>query len=84
MNLFQLQKNTPARITEVLSNASDDTLAKRLEDVGFVPGERLRVVAKAPLWKDPILVEIGFTRFALRKNEAARILVHPIEKEEKA
>lgn len=53
----------------------DDLIARRLRDLGFVPGEPVRVVARAPLGGDPMLVQVGFTRFALRRNEAARVLV---------
>ena len=36
-------------------------------------GEPVRVVAHGPLGADPLLVQIGFTRFALRRSEAARV-----------
>ena len=38
-------------------------------------GEPVRVVAVGPMGGDPLLVQIGFTRFALRRAEAARISV---------
>jgi ferrous iron transport protein A len=31
------------------------------------------VVGKGPLGGDPLLIQIGSTRFALRKTEAARV-----------
>jgi ferrous iron transport protein A len=31
------------------------------------------VVAVAPMGGDPLLIQIGFTRFALRRAEAARV-----------
>jgi len=33
----------------------------------------VEVVARGPIGADPILVQIGFTRFALRRSEAARV-----------
>jgi ferrous iron transport protein A len=33
----------------------------------------VEVVAKGPLGAEPLLVQVGFTRFALRRSEAARI-----------
>jgi ferrous iron transport protein A len=54
-----------------------DPIAGRLRDLGFVPGESVRVVAQGPIGADPLLVQIGFTRFALRRAEAARVRVQP-------
>jgi len=44
-----------------------------------VQGEPVRVVAQGPIGGDPLLVQIGFTRFALRRAEAARVQVIPEE-----
>lgn len=52
-----------------------DPIARRLRDLGFVAGEVVRVVARAPLGGDPLLVQVGSTRFALRLREAARVNV---------
>jgi ferrous iron transport protein A len=52
-----------------------DTIARRLRDLGFVRGEEVRIVATGPLGAEPLLVQIGYTRFALRRSEAARVRV---------
>lgn len=52
-----------------------DPIAQRLRDLGFVDGEPVRVVALGPMGGDPVLIQIGFTRFALRRAEAARVAV---------
>ena len=52
-----------------------DPIAQRLRDLGFVQGEPVRVVAAGPLGGDPLLIQIGSTRFALRRSEAARVHV---------
>ncbi len=52
-----------------------DPIAARLRDLGFVSGEPVRLVARGPLGGDPLVVQIGYTRFALRKAEAARVFV---------
>ncbi|MFW2153867.1 FeoA family protein, partial [Acinetobacter gyllenbergii] len=41
--------------------------------LGFVPGEKVEVITKGVFGGDPILVQLGFTRFALRKIEAEKI-----------
>jgi len=52
-----------------------DPIAQRLRELGFVCGEPVRIVARGPLGGDPLLVQIGSTRFALRRSEAARVTV---------
>ncbi len=53
----------------------NDAIARRLRELGFVNGERVEVMAAGPIAAEPLLVQIGFTRFALRRSEAARIRV---------
>lgn len=55
--------------------AQTDLVASRLETLGFVPGTSVQVVTKGIFGGDPILIQVGFTRFALRKIEAAKIEV---------
>lgn len=50
-----------------------DLVASRLETLGFVPGTYVQVITKGIFGGDPILIQIGFTRFALRKIEAEKI-----------
>lgn len=77
MRLSDLPKGTPAVVDRVDDAHADDVVAQRLRDLGFVDGEPVRVVARAPLGADPLLIQIGFTRFALRRVEAARVNVRP-------
>ncbi len=58
--------------------AYTDMIAHRLKELGFVPGESVRLITTAPFGGDPLLVQVGFTRFALRRSEAARVLVEEI------
>jgi ferrous iron transport protein A len=51
--------------------------AQQLADIGFTPGERVSVVARAWPGGDPLVVRVGQSRFALRKAEADCILVQP-------
>ncbi len=57
----------------VHDHSEADLVASRLETLGFIPGAQVKVVTRGIFGGDPILIQIGFTRFALRKNEAARI-----------
>ncbi|POF62371.1 ferrous iron transport protein A [Novacetimonas maltaceti] len=76
MRLNELPRGMEAIIDRVEDASHPDPVAGRLRELGFVPGEPVRVVAIAPMGGDPIAVSIGFTRFALRRDEAARVVVH--------
>ncbi|HEY1315065.1 MAG TPA: FeoA family protein [Steroidobacteraceae bacterium] len=52
-------------------------LGRRLAELGFLPGEAVRIVAKGLLARAPIAVRIGTGTFALRLFEAACIRVCP-------
>ncbi|HEX4894888.1 MAG TPA: FeoA family protein [Solimonas sp.] len=75
MRLPELPHDTPATVLEVENAAAVDPIAGRLRELGFVAGEAVRVIARGPFGHDPLLVQIGYTRFALRRAEAARIRV---------
>lgn len=75
MRLSDLPKGASAVVDGVDDAHADDAIAQRLRDLGFVDGEAVRVAAVAPLGGDPLLIQIGFTRFALRRAEAARVNV---------
>lgn len=76
MRLSELSKGASAIVAGVEDAHLADPIARRLRDLGFVPGELVRVVARAPMGGDPLLILIGSTRFALRRNEAARVTVN--------
>lgn len=73
--LSELPHRTAATVEQVEDHAPNDAIARRLRELGFVRGERVEVMAAGPVSAEPILVQIGFTRFALRRSEAARVRV---------
>ena len=70
LSLRDLPLRVSACIAAVVPRSADDRIAQRLEELGFVPGERVRVIAH-----EPIAVQLGFTRFALRRAEAERVML---------
>ena len=48
---------------------------QRLEDLGFLPGERVMVLMRGTPGREPLAVRIGHSTFALRRSEAACIRV---------
>ena len=75
MRLTELAKGVGAIVDQVTDLLAADAVAARLRDLGFVRGEPVRVVASAPFGGDPIVVQIGSTRFALRRAEAQRVML---------
>ena len=77
MALSALKVKQAATISKVnrisVESEQQDLVAIRLESLGFVPGTRVEVITKGIFGGDPILIQIGFTRFALRKAEADKI-----------
>jgi ferrous iron transport protein A len=79
MRLEDLATGAEARVLSVSESglsASVD-LGRRLAELGFLPGEKLRIVARGFLGREPIAVRIGTGTFALRLFEAACIRVCP-------
>lgn len=75
LRLRDLSPNVEAWVDHVEDVRADDPIALRLRDLGFVRGEPVRIVANGPIGADPLVVQIGYTRFALRRAEAARVMV---------
>jgi ferrous iron transport protein A len=73
--LSDLPLGIVAQVSHVDDRSPADMIAARLRDLGFVRGEPVRIVAFGPIGRDPLLVQVGFTRFALRHGEADRVLV---------
>jgi ferrous iron transport protein A len=49
--------------------------AQWLEEIGFIPGERVMVMARGLPGADPLVVRVGNSTFALRRAEAACIQI---------
>ena len=79
MRLHALPIGQWATVRRVLPGAGgeDDALMLRLLEIGFVPGEPVRIMASAGFGRDPLAVRVGHTTFALRRHEADRICVTP-------
>jgi ferrous iron transport protein A len=79
IRLDDLSLGTLARVVSV--SAPDATasveLGRRLAELGFLPGEAVRIVARGLMARAPIAVRIGTATFALRLFEAACIRVCP-------
>jgi len=74
--LSQLRPGMTATIVAVGSAADGVSQPElRLLELGFIAGERVQVVAEARPGRDPFVVRVGNTQFALRRCEAQNIWV---------
>ena len=77
VGLDSLGRNVPARVVDLVPAASQEEqeLQLRLMEIGFLPGERVRIVATGFPGPDPLAVRVGQATFALRRYEASKVLV---------
>lgn len=75
MRLSELSPHQSATVVAVDELRPADPISRRLRDLGFVHGEAVKIVAQGPVRRDPLLIQIGYTRFALRRSEADRVRV---------
>jgi ferrous iron transport protein A len=76
-HLAMLKKGDSAVVTGLA--ASDDAEAHaimlRLLELGFSPGEQVRVLAESFPGGDPMAIRVGNSTFALRRHEAAMVQI---------
>ena len=79
LRLDQLPDHQWATVLDVArpDSAEDRELVLRLTEIGFVPGEAVRIIASGTPGREPIAVRLGHTTFALRRYEAAFVHVSP-------
>ena len=66
INLRQMRRNQEGTIAAVKAGGE---LGRRIRDMGLVPGTRIKIQGRAPLY-DPVALRLmGFT-LTLRNNEA--------------
>jgi ferrous iron transport protein A len=79
LRLDQLPPKQWATVLELRRSdlPEDRELVLRLTEIGFVPGEAVRIVASGVPGREPLAVRLGHTTFALRRHEASFIHVTP-------
>ena len=79
VHLHELADGAEATVARVVAVSADiDAVAlRRLGELGFLPGEPVRLLRRGPGGREPLAVVIGETMFALRLLEARCIEVVP-------
>lgn len=83
MGLHELPQRLPAQVVRLMpaGDAEEREVLLRLLEIGFLPGELVRVMSRGFPGNDPLAVRVGNTTFALRRREAALIRVNTLAAE---
>lgn len=68
-------RGLPGRIVRLDGDPGHDPVIRRLYELGFDEGAPVELTHRGPLGGDPLAVRVGQMTVALRRAEAARILV---------
>jgi len=69
-----LDRMQPGQRGKVVGFLDDSPIARRLVELGVVPGEYLEYLRNAPL-RDPLEIRIGASFLSLRRAEASLVAV---------
>ena len=81
VSLAALRKGARGIVTSVtddrqsLGDSAHSTVSRRLLELGFCPGEQVEVIEEIWPGADPIAVRVGNSVFAIRRCEAAAVMV---------
>jgi len=75
MTLAQLPRGASATVVAVVAPPDAQEWVEWLEAIGFLPGERVRLITRGVPGGDPLVVRVGDSTFALRRAEAACVTV---------
>ena len=68
-------------VHKVSAPAGAPEWADQLQDIGFLSGERVAIMARGLPGGDPLVVRVGLSTYALRLVEAACVQVLPLTAE---
>lgn len=79
-NLAMLKKGQSAIVSGMVRSTDKEvvSVSLRLIELGFCEGEKVRVVAESFPGRDPMAIRVGSSTFALRRHEAAMVLVERV------
>ena len=75
MKLAQAIKNVVYRITAIEREAASEIFSKKLFHLGVMEGVEVVLKHKAPIFGNPLLIEIDSLQIAMTKSEANLISI---------
>ena len=80
-SLSDLRLGTSCRVVGLQEDTADDPIAKRLSNLGFVPGRTVTPLRRAPLG-DPVVYLVADYELCLRRHEARMVQVEVLTEAE--
>jgi ferrous iron transport protein A len=77
LTLAETALHAPHIIDRVVAPAGAEEWTNLLEEIGFLPGETVTIMARGMMGGDPLVVRVGNSTFALRVAEAECVQVLP-------
>ena len=68
----------PCRVTTITAPPGAPDWGRWLAEIGFIAGEAAMVTARSPWGDGALVVRIGCSNFALRRDEASCVTVQPL------
>jgi ferrous iron transport protein A len=68
----------PCEVLTIHTPEGSPDWARWLSEIGFIPGESATVRARSPWGDGALVVRIGMSNFALRREEAACVAIKPL------
>jgi ferrous iron transport protein A len=75
LTLDAVPLHQPMAVAQVRAPSGAPEWGRWLEEIGFIPGEWVTLLARGLPGGDPLVVRVGTSTFALRRAEAACVLV---------
>lgn len=69
-----LDRLNPGQTATVVGFSDDTPIARRLTELGLVPGRQVTYLRNAPL-RDPMQIRVGGSSLSLRHSDAALVTV---------
>ena len=69
-----LSKLIPGQKARVVGITEDSPIARRLVELGLVPGRQVKYLRNAPL-RDPLQIQVGDSSLSMRHAEASLVSV---------
>tara|TARA_A100001015_G_scaffold313385_1_gene420518 strand:- start:1202 stop:1429 length:228 start_codon:yes stop_codon:yes gene_type:complete len=70
--LYEVEKNQEI----IISHYKNEEISTALSSIGFIPGTEVKVLNKLP-FNGPLTCECRNTKFAIRAEDAAQVIVLP-------
>ena len=59
-------------------DVEDETIKSRFYKLGILPGATVKLKRRAPIFRDPLLIQVDESQVALSKQEASYVIIQEI------